>query len=277
MRPYDLMRRMLATPTAWTPAALAPKLWFDDQSGVTDAGSGTCSQWDDRSGNGWHFTQSDSVGRPLIVPASLNGKRVLRFNGTSNRLSGPTGARSIFSGATAAWMAVVVKKTQNDASPTSRRLFVATDNAERARVGLYADDGTAGSANRINYGGRRLDGGTYQAVRATQSVYDQWVMILGITNYTARTVELYRDGSLDASMASAFDAAGSISPSPSSTIDIGAAPIGNTAFGGDLAFAMAGTSILSTDDIDKLFGHLAHRYGLAGSLPIGHPYKAGPP
>lgn len=61
--------------------------WYDasDASTITETGTGV-SQWDDKSGNGRHMTQGTDANRPSLQAGVLNGRSVVRFNGTSDRM-----------------------------------------------------------------------------------------------------------------------------------------------------------------------------------------------
>lgn len=69
-------------------------LWLDGTKGVFDANTGgsastdggAVGRWEDQSGNGRHFTQSDGNNRPTYRAVGLNGKPVVDFNGSNNRL-----------------------------------------------------------------------------------------------------------------------------------------------------------------------------------------------
>jgi len=76
-------------PLSWTPALINTALWLDaaDASTVTVSG-GTVSQWNDKSGNARHATQSTVGNRPTYTSAALNGKNVLTFDGTNDTLIG---------------------------------------------------------------------------------------------------------------------------------------------------------------------------------------------
>lgn len=269
---------LLQSDGGWSPAMMTypPSIWLDDASPVTDA-SGYASQWSDRSGNGYNFAQSSSGNRPLIVSGGLNGRRVLRFDGANDSLFASGAALNVFSGVSSGWMLTVIKKTSSDASPVSRRVFVTNNNASAARIGFYSDDATSGSANRLTWGGRRTDGGAYQSIRTSSSIYNDWVIALGLTDYSARTLRLYRNGELDASASSAFDASGSTSATTSNQFAIGGTTTGGTPWAGDMALAMAGVALPDAGETDKLIGWAAWRYGLQGNLPPGHPYKDSPP
>lgn len=60
--------------------------WFRADAGtVVDAGK--VAQWQDQSGNGRHALQVQPASRPQLVPNVVNGKPVLRFDGTSHQMS----------------------------------------------------------------------------------------------------------------------------------------------------------------------------------------------
>ena len=48
------------------PAGLSPAAWFRYGIGLTDAGGGLCSQWNDQSGNGRHLKQATATNQPAI-------------------------------------------------------------------------------------------------------------------------------------------------------------------------------------------------------------------
>lgn len=58
-------------------------LWLKADAGVTLNGS-TVSQWDDQSGNGNHAVQATASYQPTFVANQLNGKPVLRFDGSND-------------------------------------------------------------------------------------------------------------------------------------------------------------------------------------------------
>jgi len=73
-----------------TPIDLQPPLtnlfaWYDssDASTITLSGS-NITQWNDRSGNAKHATQSTASFQPTIVSSGLNGKNTILFDGTND-------------------------------------------------------------------------------------------------------------------------------------------------------------------------------------------------
>lgn len=67
-------------PPAWTPADTTTLLWLDNvDTSVVTLGTGI-SQWNDKSGNNLHGSQSIGANQPTIVPARLNGLSGVRFS-----------------------------------------------------------------------------------------------------------------------------------------------------------------------------------------------------
>lgn len=66
---------------AFTPLDLSPVLWLDasDESTITES-SGSVSQWDDKSGNGYHATQGVGASQPTTGATTVNGLNVLDTN-----------------------------------------------------------------------------------------------------------------------------------------------------------------------------------------------------
>ena len=62
-----------------------PVLWLSADRNITLNGNNV-SVWGDRSGNGYDASQSTPANQPLYVPNALNGKPVLRFDGTNDSL-----------------------------------------------------------------------------------------------------------------------------------------------------------------------------------------------
>lgn len=73
---------------AFSPSDLTGlKLWLKSDVGLTFSNSPTntlVSQWDDQSGNANHAVQATGSNQPLKVDNVLNGKQVLRFDGTND-------------------------------------------------------------------------------------------------------------------------------------------------------------------------------------------------
>ena len=77
------------TLTPSLPSQFSPVLWLDanDSSSVINSG-GSVSEWRDKSGNNYHFTQNvDNSMRPLYSTTSLNGMPTVTIDGSNDYLS----------------------------------------------------------------------------------------------------------------------------------------------------------------------------------------------
>lgn len=264
-------------PRLWTPADLPvpPAIWLDDQSPVTDAGGGACSQWNDRSGGGHHFSQGSSGFRPLIVPSGLNSRRILRFDGTSDRLFNSTSASALTAETDATWLLTVVKRNVVDATSTDRVLWATTSGTGGTR--FTTSLGQPSNLNQPAMTVRRLDGDSSSVIRGSGAGTD-WVIYLTAIDYQTGEGRIYTDGDLETGPTS-LTSTGSTSNTPSSSgIYLGSWVTGAAACDCDVAVNLFGVgSVPSAIDIDRLHGWAAWRFGLQGLLPIGHPYKDAPP
>ena len=85
------------------PSSLSPTLWLkaDTIGGLSDGGA--IGTWADQSGNGRDFTQNTAGAKPTYKTGILNGLPVVRFDGTTDYMTGPalsqvvtTSAHTIF-------------------------------------------------------------------------------------------------------------------------------------------------------------------------------------
>ena len=60
-------------------------------------------------------------------------------------------------------------------------------------------------------------------------------------------------------------------------VGTGSLPITNEAYDGLIVEVILVDAAASSDTRQRIEGYLAHKWGLAGSLPAGHPYKSAAP
>src|SRR6185369_17071403 len=63
------------------------QLWLKADAGITTNASGGVIQWNDQTANGNNALQITDSQAPLFVPAALNNKPVLRFDGADDFLN----------------------------------------------------------------------------------------------------------------------------------------------------------------------------------------------
>lgn len=271
--------RFGGTGTGWNLSNLAspPSGWYDDTSAISTIGGSF--QWNDISGNAYHVTQTTSANQPTAVTGDQNGLRVVQFNGTTDYLLLPSASYNVYKNVSSAWVVCAHISSINDSSNTNRNLFGMARNQDGlARVYLQSGSAATSGKNALTCGGRRLDSqaSASSVISATQRSL-AWHIALACIDYSARTIKLYVDGSLDASASTQFDASGSTSNTSSHSATIGVDPNGTGPFGGKIGTLAFGVGLPSSTEIDKIFGCLHWHWGLQSLLPSGHPYKSAPP
>lgn len=71
----------------WLDASDASTLFDATSGGSLVVADGGVARWEDKSGNGRHFTQATAANRPQRKVADINGRDCLRFDGTNDILT----------------------------------------------------------------------------------------------------------------------------------------------------------------------------------------------
>jgi len=246
----------------WTPAMLTTELWLDaaDASTITESG-GLVSQWNDKSGNIRHVTQSNNSVKPSYDSVGWsNGRGQLEFD--------------IYNGATRAH-SLGRDVTGDGISGSAYTLFLVV-NARSGDNEAWPHNAltTGGHENRhqINLNGVKVrsdgsNGGT------TSGTYASGEQILQFT-LDGTNSEVLRNGTQIASNSGTFTPA---ALRGDFTINGRNSGDGHAGMEGDFAEFIYLSENPSADDRQKMEGYLAHKWGLEGSLPAGHPYKSAAP
>jgi hypothetical protein len=246
----------------WTPAALTTALWLDaDDSGTITLDGSAVTEWRDKSGNGRHATQVTAGSRPGYNAAELNSKGGITFRGGTKFLNasgfaidpgspfylnivtvldaspGPYPAAVNFAGGAAGWVLFASAET------------VYTDYSFGSSAttwvrGRFGTDGPLGKTTMLSVG--------YNGGGATS-----------LANFSAKV----NGAAKTIASSSAF------STVPNATA-IGAQQNATLPWVGSQHEIIVTTS--NTDAL-KIEGYLAHKWGLAASLPSDHPYKTAAP
>lgn len=265
----------------WTPLNMAtvPQIYLDGQDSVITDISGAASTWENLGtlGANGSVVAASSGERPTILAGELNGKRVLSFDGTDDMMKAVNDL-DIFKNVGAMWTFTVYKKRATDGSPTLRPLIYSRRNTSTGgRLAVYAGLSVVGLANKPYVQARRLDADSITAIQGTSALSGSYCMVGAFVNVSTAVASLYVNGTLDATNPSM-----PVSSGLTQNLDA----YGSTSIGGsysgvysdvDIAAVVISSTYPSTDDIDRLFGWAAHKYGLTDSLPGGHPYKTTAP
>jgi hypothetical protein len=242
-----------ATPTDWPPAFSGLALWLD-ASQITGVGAGaSVSTWLDASGGGHHATQASATNQPTYQANAVNGRPVVRFDGTNDYLSL---SGTIVSGAQARTVFVVGKPTVignkgfvdlGNGATTGGGFMVTPEYATRVSGGnaIWGPAATAGDATLV----------VVQLSGTTTSALSAWA------NGTALTLS----GSTNATVATA--GSGTVGGWT-------AAPVSSNSYNGDLAEIVVYNRLLDTAERQSLEQHLAAKYGLSweqGTFPTATP------
>lgn len=94
---YSLSNMLSSSGGAFNPLTLSPVVWFDgaDANTMFDSTTGgsivapgaAIARWEDKSGNGRHATQSTVINRPIRTASGQNGRNVVTFDGTNDRMT----------------------------------------------------------------------------------------------------------------------------------------------------------------------------------------------
>lgn len=236
---WIFVKASAATPTLWNPSELGASLahWYD-ASLLTGSNGDTVTSLSDQAGS---LTLSGSGTLNTSSQNSLN---------TISISTAFTASSSAFSGVDEVMIASVFELTSSTVThsvaytTTSRLLSQNLSTSFRSLLTVPGSVNAIASSSGIGTTGMRLlvsrnEGG------APRTRVDG-------TQYSGNAV-----------VAAAFDA-------NNHTVTVG-----NNSKLCEIVFAVS--SAFVTDDIEKTEGYLAHRWGLAGSLPAGHTYKNAAP
>jgi hypothetical protein len=216
------------------------QLWLDaaDSSTIAQT-SNSVSQWNDKSGNGYHASAAPGQ-EPTTGSSSINGKNVLAW-GTSKAMSRTTPTN-------ANWQDVYIVAQWNGGSSFSNH------------NGLFGGTTTKGLRGNSDYTGT--------SVKA-----DGWFDNFYLNGSASSTSGVIN------TMSSAFIASISKDSAVSATgykvgFDRGSSGSG---WDGLIAEVLAFNTKLSDADRQKIEAYLAYKWGINGKLPSTHPYVASMP
>jgi hypothetical protein len=231
----------------WTPADVATNAWHDasDESTVTEL-AGYVLQIDDKLGNPNRYLDQTVGSRQPAYTNTLNGLRVITFDGIDDRLGNTMGMD------TYDWyFAVVAKPTL--VSSRFDSLYCWAGNGNDWQIDAQSDTQFNGRFNEVG-GGSTLGFG--------QTNVTEWA-IWGVENLlgTGRKT-VFNGADQNSGSASTWD-----------LTSIALRWAGNRAADNDLGCEIAESVFVPIEYREKTEGYLAWKWGLVGSLPSDHPWK----
>ncbi|HEX5791201.1 MAG TPA: InlB B-repeat-containing protein [Luteolibacter sp.] len=242
----------LSAGQSWTPASISTAAWYDaaDAASITHS-AGEVSQWNDKSGNARHLLQASSTNRPIYGATSWNGTSLpaLSFDGTDDYIES---ASTIVQASTT----MIAVYDQAQASSSSRPFGIRNTAGSNKMTFAFGTD------NSLRYDGTSTNG----TISASLGQH------LRVASRTSSAQTDYLDGSpnINATVTLPTHADGYIN-------------VGNTnsalvcPFSSKVAEAILIAGTIPQATREQVEGYLAHKWGLTGKLPAGHPYKTSVP
>ncbi len=220
------------------------KMWLRADLNVTSLGSAV-SNWGDVSGSYNDATQTTSGNQPTVVSNVINGKPVIRFNGTTSKMSLPT-------------------STDLGIRSNPYEIFVVGKSSSGNVQFLFA----GGATEQFEY---HLNGVGARFIPTTATYLD-----LGASgnyaNGNAHVFSARASGSGGAVRVDGMDggtSSSNILSASSANLLLGVRSDNTYFFNGDIAEVILYNAILSTTDRNTVEQYLANRYNItSGALPV---------
>lgn len=236
------------------------QLWLDATSGLYDATSGgsevitdssPVARWEDRSGNGIHFTQSTANNRPVLKTSQLNGKNIVSFDGTNDAIAN---ASSTLFRNVSGYTVFIVRKQRSTIS-SNKTVFT---NGSTIRFDML-QSGT----NKIYPRSRRLstDSLATLTVSNNNTTPNNFEMFCALVDHSITTCKFFKNGTLNASNTN-FLTTGSTNDVSYNSVLGAFNSIGGTPADIDVAEFLVYHGALSDTDRGTIESYLATKWGL---------------
>ena len=239
---------------AWYDAADAGTLWADTSATTPATNGGVVARWDDKSGNDWHVTQSDTEALPTLGTNEVQMPEDQYLFVSPGPLPTGSGAKHIF--------AVI-----NDIAGGASVAFMAQEVNTWAAAGVgyrITREPAVRYSNLTTFGGGAFGDGE-SLISVLYDSGDNGNQIRYVVNGTARTVT----GGINSPLVA--DATGLYLGSDYATAV-------NPNGGADFRELIVTTHAEMTLEMQqKIEGYLAWKWGIQDNLPSAHPYKNNAP
>jgi hypothetical protein len=300
----DLQKRVLAQSISpFNPLSLNPEIWLDanDRDTLYDAvtggnkvnNNGTVARWEDKSGKGFDFTQSNSANMAVWKESFQNNKSLLNFNGSNfYENTNKAGYRFLHTENTT----IFIMSKRGDGTEMNKFFcFFGNNGTSSTQTGVvFAHDNrttvTPPSSNSFYsfipfsqsfFAYTSIVGTTFLTdfrFAFQQNVYD--VLSIKSDPLNATLTDRLKYSVNGANLKGNNTASEAIRNIDSTqNLQIGAIGTGVNfgTFLGDYCELIIYKGLLSDADRQKVEGYLAWKWGTVSSLDINHPYKNNPP
>lgn len=260
----------------WTPEDLtvAPAFWYDNTTAVG------ASTWDDKSANNYQLSTLGSTTMPTTNATGLNSMRTLTFNGTNSGLANTSvaGLRDLPRNSNYMYAFALAKRTASGGATARTVLNWSNNTNGTARFDMLY--GASGNSNKAYMQVRRLDADATANLIQVAGDTSAWQMTLAQMEYATGDGYMWVDGTLNVQNL-ALTSSGATSNTASGA-GFAMGWNGNTGtptnFADmEIAETFGVNAQIDQDQIDRMFGYIAWKWGLVANLPPGHPYKNSPP
>jgi hypothetical protein len=236
-----------------TPMELSPALWLDAADTTTITASGSpmrVSQWNDKSGNGYHLTQASSTPQPVSGASTVNGLNAIDFT-SGRRLARPN--VPVLQNIAGATSYVVVRGTYS--SNFSTFCTITRDNSiNLSRAALFGHAGT------MRAGGRRLDADSFQSADSGAVVNNTAYQVGGLYDYANADLKIRVNGT-STTRSGGFQTAGNTSNTDSRVV-VGANDNGTETYAGSICEVVVFSRVLTAAELDLLESYFSSKWGL---------------
>ena len=252
--------------STFTPTEVAGcSLWLDgsDASTITQS-SGSVSQWNDKSGNAYNFTQGSAGNRPTFVSGATNGLSLLRFSGSGQYLGGGT---TLNVGTSDLAIFAVCKYAAN---------AQVSDNGSQGTY-VFAKSLYGPANNRIFFGLSAMGVSAYFNGSSYESSFSSYHCVNFVTARASGYTTSYANGTQFAQITGGVD---NSSWTSSYNMVVGGYndPNGNLAFNGlymngDICEIIIYIASITNTQRQTIEGYLMWKWGLQANIPVGNLYQ----
>lgn len=248
----------------FNPLDLSPTVWLDaaDATTITES-SGSVSQWNDKSGNGYNVTQGTGANQPTTGTRTQNGLNVIDFDGTTDGMSSAASIAQFRTSQAVTIMSVIKCDRTNAASEgivgaRSGNFDFNTGFVQERRTTFLAwtvGRGVTTSAN-ADYNARRFSNSSTSTLIYTTNISAAANSVAAYVNDTVQSLSTF-DGTM---VSSNFLSAGS----GNHRIDIGARflPGLGQPLDGFIAEVVVFDKLLSSDYFTKMLTYLNTKWSV---------------
>lgn len=246
-------------------------IWLDADDASTIMIATGVSQWNDKSGNGRHFSQASTTKQPSYQTAAINGRNVVRADGTNDGMQSAIG---LSLSQNVAGMTIFACRLTRSSPTSGENLFKIDRNVTNSGRYALANGSTSG---KLRAEGRTLDADANAFVDSSANTSTTDPMIqCGVWDNANSDLTQYVNGSVDGATTS-YQSNNNTSNTASASHTMFENTSGSAPADVDLCELIVYPRVLTQGERESIEGYLAHKWGIASALPALHPYRNSAP